>query len=659
MRIVISEFMDEAAVSRLAAQHDTLYDKGLVDRPDALRAALAGADALIVRNRTQVNRDLLAAAPSLKVVGRLGVGLDNIDVDACGERGIEVIPATGANALAVAEYVIGAAMLLLRGAYASSAAVAEGQWPRGALSNGRELAGKTLGIVGFGGIGRLAGRLGRALGMRVIGFDAQIAPYSKIWSDEATAAYGLDALLAEADVVTLHVPLVEATRHLIDATRLAQMKEGAILINTARGGVVDESAVAAALKTGRLGGAALDVFEQEPLAAGSPLAGCPNLLLTPHIAGVTAESNTRVSGLIAEKVAAALSRVTGSTADVCMTGEPHAPRHARSLRELASRALSRAGANDAMADATARALVYADAQGLASHGVSRVPQYATHLENGRADGAAEPRVVREKGGAVLIDARCGLAFQACALAVDEAIRRAREFGVAFVGVTNSHHFGAAAYHLEPVGAAGLVGLAMGNSPAAMAAAGGRRPLFGTNPIAAVFPRRDAPPLVIDLSLSEVARGKLMVAAKEGRAIPLGWALDADGHPTTDPKAGLEGSMLPMGGTKGAMLALVVELFVTALTGAAMGFEASSFFVDEGNRPRLGQAFLVVDPDALAGRETFLDRIEVLIAEMTSEPGVRLPGARRRALAEGAAARGVEIPAALLLELERLAGKAPR
>ena len=308
MRIVISEFMDEAAVSRLSALHDTLYDKDLFDRPQALKAALAGADALIVRNRTKVGRALLASGPGLKVVGRLGVGLDNIDVAACEERGIEVIPATGANALAVAEYVIGAAMLLLRGAYASTAAVAEGKWPRSALSNGGELGGKTLGIVGFGGIGRLAGRLGRALGMRVIGFDAQIAPYARVWSDEATAAYGLDALLAEADVVTLHVPLIDATRHLIDAARLAQMKPGAILVNTARGGVVDEAAVAAALRSRRLGGAALDVFEREPLAAGSPLAGCPNLLLTPHIAGVTAESNTRVSALIADKVAAALGR---------------------------------------------------------------------------------------------------------------------------------------------------------------------------------------------------------------------------------------------------------------------------------------------------------------------------------------------------------------
>ena len=340
-----------------------------------------------------------------------------------------------------------------------------------------------------------------------------------------------------------------------------------------------------------------------------------------------------------------------------------------SLRDLTTAALARAGANPAMAEATAHALVRADAQGLASHGVSRVPQYATHLANGRADGTAEPRILHGQGNtdghthghiyaaAVLVDAGFGLAFPACALAIDEAMARAREYGVAFAAVTNSHHFGAAAYHLERVGNAGLVGLAMGNSPAAMAAAGGRRPLFGTNPIAAVFPRRDVPPVVIDLSLSEVARGKLMVAAKEGRAIPLGWALDGEGRPTTDPKAGLEGSMLPMGGTKGAMLALVVEVIVTALTGAAIGYEASSFFVDEGNRPRLGQAFLVIEPDALAGRETFLERIETLVGEMAKEPGVRLPGARRRRFAEGAASRGVEIPAALLAELERLAGKA--
>jgi len=325
------------------------------------------------------------------------------------------------------------------------------------------------------------------------------------------------------------------------------------------------------------------------------------------------------------------------------------------LETLARRVLERAGAEPSMAEATARALVYADARGLPSHGVSRLPQYATHLENGRADGHARPEVVRAKGGAVLVDARCGLAFSACALAVDEAIGRAREHGVAFAGVTNSHHFGVAAYHLLPVAAAGMVGLALGNSPSAMAVAGGKRPLLGTNPIAAIFPRPEGPPLLIDLSLSTVARGKLMVAAKEGKPIPQGWALDREGRPTTDPQAGLEGTMLPAGGAKGAMLALVVELLVTALTGAAIGFEATSFFVDEGNRPRLGQGFLVLDPDALAGRATYYERVETLLAEAAKDEGVREPNARREALAARAATAGVDVPEPLWQDLQRRAG----
>jgi (S)-sulfolactate dehydrogenase len=307
MRILIPEFMDEEAVAALARHHDVLYDKDLVDRRAELKAELAGADALIVRNRTQVNADLLANASRLRVVGRLGVGLDNIDVPLCESRGIAVIPATGANALAVAEYVIGTAMLLLRGAYASTADVAAGSWPRPALSNGREIAGKILGIVGFGGIGRLTGRLARAVGMRTMGFDAQVPASDGCWAEHDVEPRTLDAVLSQADVLTLHVPLLPATRNLIDAPRLAAMRPGAILINTARGGVVNEPDLAAALRSGHLGGAALDVFEKEPLPAGSALAGCPNLLLTPHIAGVTAESNQRVSGMIAERVLEALA----------------------------------------------------------------------------------------------------------------------------------------------------------------------------------------------------------------------------------------------------------------------------------------------------------------------------------------------------------------
>jgi (2R)-3-sulfolactate dehydrogenase (NADP+) len=324
------------------------------------------------------------------------------------------------------------------------------------------------------------------------------------------------------------------------------------------------------------------------------------------------------------------------------------------LTDLASRALTHAGASPRMAAITARALAGAEAQGLASHGMSRVPQYAAHLRSGRADGNATPVVARFRGGAALVDAKSGLAFLACAFAVDEAIARAREFGVSFVGVTNSHHFGVAADHLIPVAAAGMVGLAFGNSPSAMPAAGGKHPIFGTNPVAAAFPRKKGEPLLIDLSLSEAARGKVMIAAKEGRPIPLGWALDRDGQPTTDAKAALAGSMLAMGGTKGTMLALIVELLACALTGAAMGFEADSFFVDEGNRPRIGQAFLVIDPDALAGRPVFLERVETLIAEMEKDAGVRLPGARRRALAAKAAADGIEIPTTLAEQLKRLA-----
>jgi (S)-sulfolactate dehydrogenase len=307
VRIVITEFMDEAAVVALAERFDVCYDRDLVDRPDDLTVQLADADALIVRNRTSVDESLLEFAPKLRVVGRLGVGLDNIDQKACAARGIEVIPATGANALAVAEYVIATAMLLLRGAYASTAEVGGGHWPRSALSNGRELNGKTLGLVGYGGIGRLTGRLGRALGMRTIGFDPQVPATASVWREDETESRTFAEVIAEADVVTLHVPLTPATRNLIDGARLAAMKHDAILINTARGGVVDEAAVAAALRASRLGGAALDVFDHEPLGVGSPLTGCPRLLLTPHIAGVTRESNERVSVLIAERVADALS----------------------------------------------------------------------------------------------------------------------------------------------------------------------------------------------------------------------------------------------------------------------------------------------------------------------------------------------------------------
>ena len=300
--IVISEFMDEAAIRASFAGRDVLYDPKLVDDPTRLAAAVRDARALIVRNRTQVRGALLEAATQLQVVGRLGVGLDNIDVTACEARGIAVYPATGANDLSVAEYVITAALMLLRRAWFASARVAAGEWPRTELM-GRELSGKRLGLVGYGAIARVTGRMARGLGMSVAAYDPLLPADHAAWADASPQP--LPELLATSDVVSLHVPLTDATRNMIDTSALAGMRRGAILVNAARGGIVDEAALCAALRSGHLGGAALDVFAREPVdaASGASFVGVPNLILTPHIAGVTDESNVRVSAVTAEAVA--------------------------------------------------------------------------------------------------------------------------------------------------------------------------------------------------------------------------------------------------------------------------------------------------------------------------------------------------------------------
>lgn len=305
--IVICEFMDEAAVATLAARFELISDPRLVDDRTGLLRLLRDARALIVRNRTQVDTEMLVAAPALRVIGRLGVGLDNIDTAACAARGIKVIPATGANADSVAEYVLLAAGVLLRQAFAASEEVAEGQWPRARYSEGRELAGKLLGMVGFGSVGRRLATKARAFGMRIAAYDPLLSPEDQVWRELGTLRLGLDDLVAESDIVSLHLPLADETRNLFDRDRLARMKRGAILVNTARGGIVDEAALAEMLRFGRIGGAAIDVFAHEPLPARSALAGAPNTLLTPHVAGVTVESNRRVSMFVAGQVAAALA----------------------------------------------------------------------------------------------------------------------------------------------------------------------------------------------------------------------------------------------------------------------------------------------------------------------------------------------------------------
>ena len=305
--ILVTEFMDPRAVDSLRTGFDVHYDPDLHQDAAGIASRLGPARALIVRNRTRVGPDLLAAAPRLVAVGRLGVGLDNIDLDACAERGVSVHPATGANVVAVAEYVIAATLMMLRGAYHATERVLAGEWPRTALI-GREASGKTLGIVGFGAIGRAVAQRATALGVGVAAYDPVLAPGDPAWRAPGVRRFGdLAAMLVACDVVTLHVPLTGVTRHLIGAAEIAVMKPGACIVNTARGGVLDEAAMARALVSGRLGAAALDVFEDEPLPAHSPLAGIPNLYLTPHVAGLTEEANARTGELVARLVRSALA----------------------------------------------------------------------------------------------------------------------------------------------------------------------------------------------------------------------------------------------------------------------------------------------------------------------------------------------------------------
>ncbi len=328
---------------------------------------------------------------------------------------------------------------------------------------------------------------------------------------------------------------------------------------------------------------------------------------------------------------------------------------ARALFSLAAEALERAGARRAMAEAAARHLVRAEEHGLASHGMSRVPFYCAFLRNARADGNASPRMLAERAAVCLIDNCDALPYEACAWAVGEAIQRARRNGIAFAGITRSAHVGVLGIHLLPVAEAGMAGVAFTNSPAAIPAWGGRKALFGTDPVAFVFPRRDAVPLVVDLALTTVVRGRLMLAMQKGERIPEGWALDREGRPTTDPKEAIEhGSLFPIGGAKGAALALAFELVCAALTGAAIGPEADSFFSETGNKPGIGQAFLAIDPGALAGEARYFERVEAVVTAMLADAGVRLPGARRFAAERKARAEGIEVPDDLMAKIERLA-----
>jgi (S)-sulfolactate dehydrogenase len=308
--IVITEFLEPKALDSLKRDFKIHFDPELWTKRSALEALVRDdLPGLIVRNRTPVDKALLDMAPKLKVVGRLGVGLDNIDVAHCEKKGIEVVSARGANATSVSEYTIAMAMTLLRGpAYLGTQRLIAGEWPREAFGRGLELAGKCLGIVGLGSIGSTTARKARALDVRVLAYDPYLPDGNENWHLAEKTSF--DALLAASDVVAVHCPLTSETRGMIGAAELARMKKGAVIVNSARGGIVDHSALAEALRKGHLAGAAMDVFIDEPIRKeeGQIFAGVPNIILTPHISGVTAEANARVSFMTADGVARILRK---------------------------------------------------------------------------------------------------------------------------------------------------------------------------------------------------------------------------------------------------------------------------------------------------------------------------------------------------------------
>jgi (S)-sulfolactate dehydrogenase len=307
-RILVSEYLPDEHLDLLRTRHEVVYDPDLCTDRNRLLDQMAGIEAIFIRNRTRIDSELIAADPDLRVVGRLGVGLDNIDMSFCEQAGVRVISAIGANAVSVAEYVIGAMLVLTRGVFGMSPSMVAGEWPRQGHAFGFELMGKTIGLLGFGSIAREVATRAAALGMEVIAHDPFLANDDPAW--RTVRSVDMETLLASADVISLHVPLTDETRDLIDAGVLGRMRPTAVLINTSRGGIVDETALAEALLEGRLGGAALDVFAAEPLGPepAAVFAGIPNLLLTPHVAGNTRESVDRVARMIVEKVLEELVR---------------------------------------------------------------------------------------------------------------------------------------------------------------------------------------------------------------------------------------------------------------------------------------------------------------------------------------------------------------
>lgn len=305
-----------------------------------------------------------------------------------------------------------------------------------------------------------------------------------------------------------------------------------------------------------------------------------------------------------------------------------------------------AGTSAANAASVAWALVMAEADGLKGHGLSRVPTYLAMLKSGKIDGQAVPIARRPKPGVLAIDAAHGFAYPAIDLAVSELPELARAQGVVAAPIRRSNHCGAAGLHVERLAEQGLVALLFANTPGAMAPWGGSKPVFGTNPIAFAAPLAGREPVVIDMALSKVARGPIVAARQKGEPIPEGWALDADGKPTTDPAAAIAGTMVPLGDAKGATLAMMVEILAAALVGTHFAFQASSFIDDKGGPPDTGQLILAIDPASMGGN-WFAERMKLLAHAIEDQPGTRLPGTRRLNLRAKARAEGILIPEEIL------------
>lgn len=322
---------------------------------------------------------------------------------------------------------------------------------------------------------------------------------------------------------------------------------------------------------------------------------------------------------------------------------------------LAAGALEACGTSVVNAASVASALIGAELAGQGGHGLRRLPAYAAQARSGKVDGQAVPRATRTRPSAVHIDAMYGFAYPALDLAIEELSAIAPVQGIAIAGIVRSHHAGVAGLIVERLADRGLVALMFANSPAAMAPWGGSRPLFGTNPIAFACPVEGDAPVVVDVSLSKVARGKVMAAAQRGEAIPEGWALDRDGRPTTDANAALAGTMLPLGDAKGTALAMMVELLCAGLTGAKYAAEQTSFFEAEGAPPGTGQAIIAIDPDAFGGVKA-LARFGELATDVGGSAGARVPGRRRQELRARYEGEGIPADPALIHEIREISAR---